>query len=268
VELTRSQLSDIVSTSLTDVETTANDLARHPESRSRLHEYRRVARRLDASILLGELFLKPADHADMRRRAWRLTRGLGRFRDADVFAAQVERADDAADGELADSAAWLVEALAKDAWRKKRSKAIERAARRARPRALRRPIEERLGRAVMDAVAEPLALPRARLVARARAAVDAGFSQRALHALRIESKACRDAARHLGRAEEALDASQLADALGILRDAFSIELSARKWSLEGRARLAATRMVSEALLLQQEALGVARPLVVQSTPTP
>src|SRR5262244_2267015 len=71
--------------SVTTLEALRDELIAKPKKPKVLHEYRKQTRRVAAGYQLLELFLKPTEFANVQALTSVLSKGLGRWRDADVL---------------------------------------------------------------------------------------------------------------------------------------------------------------------------------------
>ena len=70
---------------VTTLEALRDELIAKPKEPKALHEYRKQTRRVAAGYQLLELFLKPTAYANVQALTSVLSKGLGRWRDADVL---------------------------------------------------------------------------------------------------------------------------------------------------------------------------------------
>ena len=70
---------------MTTLEALRDELIAQPKDAKALHEYRKQTRRVAAGYQLLELFLKPTEYASIQALTSVLSKGLGRWRDADVL---------------------------------------------------------------------------------------------------------------------------------------------------------------------------------------
>lgn len=225
VPLPAAVVRSLVEERIAAAEDAARALARRPLDEEPVHEMRKAARRLEASLALAEWCLKPTRFVAARHLAQKLPRGLGKHRDADVQRARMTTLAAEAPEGLAED----LLAIARSArpGRKKRRADAERVARRARPKRLRAPLLDLLAEPAPDAQGDALALPALRVRARLAHARFPGAGDDALHALRLDAKLLRyglEALAEAGLAETAdaaREAETFTDALGRVTDAMA-----------------------------------------------
>jgi CHAD domain-containing protein len=229
--------------SVTTLEALRDELTARPKDAKALHEYRKQTRRVAAGYQLLELFLKPTEYASIQALTSVLSKGLGRWRDADVLGKRLQelaRGKSRAAGEQFNA---LREKIASGGRSRRVTRACERSAR----VRLREPLEELLGHACAQ-IADPLALLRDRLRLRAQSALSEMATTHQLHAFRLELKSYRYALETLEPAPRSIEASmarqahQVTDILGRLVDAEVLEAKAAEAGpLAARVILAAAR---------------------------
>lgn len=207
-----------------------------------LHEYRKQARRLWATVQLTEPYLTPLQHSQAIRLVAPLADGLGRLRDEDMLAKRVKALARGKSKVLRDA---LLEAAAPMS-PAKRDRRIASALARARPKRLERPLMDILA-SIRAGWLDPLGLVRGRLRERSRW-IAATSSLAALHALRLELKAYRYAVEALGKeagvadARAARQAHEATKVLGRVMDADALAgLAAKSPPRVARTLLAAAK---------------------------
>jgi CHAD domain-containing protein len=229
--------------SVTTLEALRDELITKPKEPKALHEYRKQVRRVAAGYQLLELFLKPTEYSNVQALTSVLSRGLGRWRDADVLNKRLR--------ELARGKSKTVQQqftkLRKKIAAGGRNRRVARACKRSSRARLREPLEEVLGHARAQFI-DPLAILRTRLRLRAQSALSKMATTQQLHAFRLELKSYRYALETLvpspKSAEEstARQAHQVTDILGRLVDAEVLEAKAAEAGpLAARVILAAAR---------------------------
>src|SRR5688572_9155302 len=75
---------------LDDLRKAGDAIRKDPDDAKALHDYRKRARRMWATVLLAEPYLTPLQHARAIRLVAPLADGLGRIRDEDVVAKRLK----------------------------------------------------------------------------------------------------------------------------------------------------------------------------------
>ena len=228
---------------VTTLEALRDELTAQPKDAKALHEYRKQTRRVAAGYQLLELFLKPTEYASIQALTSVLSKGLGRWRDADVLD---KRLQDLARGKSR-TAREQFDALRKKIASGGRHRRMARACKRSARARLREPLEELLGHACTQFV-DPLVLLRDRLRLRAQSALSEMATTQQLHAFRLDLKSYRYAIEALAPAPRSTEeltarqAHQVTSILGRLVDAEVLEAKAAEAGpLAARVILAAAR---------------------------
>lgn len=218
-----------------------------PEDPEALHEYRKQARRLWATVQLAELYMTPVQHARAIRAVASLADGLGAVRDRDVLVKRLRALARGKSNPLRDGLRKATEATSGPS----RKKRVARAVASAKGKRLAGPLESLLKK-FRPGWLDPLALLRHRVHERSRV-VTASSSKEALHALRLELKAFRYAVEALGSEAAAPDlaaarqAHKATDVLGRIMDAHALtELAKAQPPRVAKTLLAAARRDDEA----------------------
>lgn len=229
--------------SVATLEALRQELKAKPRDATALHEYRKQARRVAAGYQLLELYLKPTEYANIQALTSVLSKGLGRWRDADVLD---KRLRELARGKSKTVQEQLTKLRAKIA-AGGRNLSVARACKRSSRARLREPLEEILGHARAQP-GDPLALPLRRLQLRAQPALREMATTQHLHAFRLELKSYRYALETLAPAPKSAEESTTRQAhvvtaiLGRLVDAEVLETTATQTGpLAARVILAAAR---------------------------
>ena len=228
---------------VTTLEALRDELIAKPKEPTALHEYRKQTRRVAAGYQLLELFLKPTAYANVQALTSVLSKGLGRWRDADVLDKRLRELGRGQSKAVQEQLTGLRKKIATGG----RNRRVANACRRSSRARLRRPIEELLGQARAQ-LADPLALPRRRLRLRAQSALSEMATTQQLHAFRLDLKSYRYALEALAPAPRSTEeltarqAHQVTSILGRLVDAEVLEAKAAEAGpLAARVILSAAR---------------------------
>lgn len=221
----------IVKRQLGEVGTERDRLERSGGGRRDLHQFRVAVRRLDASIGLGHWALWPTEYALASAAVSPVTRGLGRYRDADVLAGRLSELRERADAHLRDGIDSVID-LVDDRRKKGRAAAVARAVARSSSSSLGKPIRRAFARADGETRDDPLAYMCSKVWLRSKRLTGARPSHRDLHAFRLEMKGFRYALEALAEpsppspgapvAAEAGEAREVTQLLGRYGDAFAL----------------------------------------------
>jgi CHAD domain-containing protein len=229
--------------SVAKLEALRDELKAKPNEPKALHEYRKQARRVAAGYQLFELSLKPTEYANVQALTSLLSKGLGRWRDADVLDKRLQELARGKSKTVQEQFTKLRARIAAG----DRHRRVARACRRSSRARLREPLEELLVHARTQ-LGDPLALPINRLRLRAQAALRATATTHQLHAFRLELKSYRYALETLAPARNSAEVSIARQAhlvtaiLGRLVDAEVLETKAAETGpLAARVILAAAR---------------------------
>src|SRR5688572_31959730 len=237
VDFLRSRVLESVAT----LEALREELKAKPRDATALHEYRKQARRVAAGYQLLELSLKPTEYANIQALTSVLSKGLGRWRDADVLDKRLRTLARGKSKTVQEQLTKLRNKIAAGG----RNRRVARACKRSSRARLREPLEEVLAHARAH-LADPLAVPRNRLRLRAQSALREMATTQHLHAFRLELKSYRYALETLSPAPKSAEESTAHQAhvvtsvLGRLVDAEVLEMTAAKTGpLAARVILAA-----------------------------
>ena len=227
---------------VTTLEALRDELIAKPKEPKALHEYRKQTRRVAAGYQLLELFLKPTAYANVQALTSVLSKGLGRWRDADVLDKRLRELGRGQSKAVQEQLTTLRKKIATGG----RNRRVAIACKRSSRARLRRPIEELLGKPAPNL--RSTGTTRRRLRLRAQSALSEMATTQQLHAFRLDLKSYRYALEALAPAPRSTEeltarqAHQVTAILGRLVDAEVLEAKAAEAGpLAARVILSAAR---------------------------